>query len=155
MPRACSHSISLGTMSRAASDPGLEMTPAVLMMGIEEELPVSFRAEDGAVHDLRFESEVAHRLDHPPAGRLMQFGVANNAALAHLALSDFKLRFDPYNHLPAGLEQRRRGRQNQRHGDEADVAGDESGLLADPIERELTGVDALVEDDARVGAERP
>ena len=45
---------------------------------------------------------------HPVAGGLVQRGIAHDAALADLALAHFELRFDQYNHLPAGLEQRRR-----------------------------------------------
>ena len=33
----------------------------------------------------------------------VQLGIANDAALAYLALADFKLRFDQYNHLPGRL----------------------------------------------------
>ena len=45
------------------------------------------------------ESEFAHGPFDSFASRLVQFGVANDAALAHLALAHFKLRFDQYNHL--------------------------------------------------------
>jgi hypothetical protein len=37
------------------------------------------------------------------ASGLVELRVANDAALAHLALSNFKLRFDQYNHLPGRL----------------------------------------------------
>ena len=72
-----------------------------------------------------FESEFAARPVHPLAGGLVQLRIAHDAALADLALAHFKLRFDQYNHLPAGPEQRNRGGQDQRHRDEADVAGDQ------------------------------
>ena len=42
-------------------------------------------------------------LVHALASGLVERRVAHDAALAHLALADFKLRFDQYNHLPAGL----------------------------------------------------
>ena len=58
---------------------------------------------DGALHDGGFESEFAHGPFDSFASRLVQFRIANDAALAHLALAHFKLRFDQYNHLPAGL----------------------------------------------------
>ena len=45
----------------------------------------------------------AHGAVHPLAGGLVQLGLAHDAALAHLALADFKLRFDQYNHLPVRL----------------------------------------------------
>ncbi len=37
----------------------------------------------------------------PLASRLVDLGIAHDAALAHLPLAGFKLRFDQYNHLPA------------------------------------------------------
>src|SRR5262245_32618069 len=103
------------------------MIPTVLMMGMEEKLLVSFRAENGTVHDLRFESEFARGPGHPFAGRLVQFGLADNPSFAHLALTYFKLRFDQYNHLPFSLEQRNRRRQDQSHRNEADVARNQGG----------------------------
>src|SRR5579883_1046286 len=139
----------------AASEPGLEMSPTVLMMGIEEELLVPFGAEDGAVHDVRFKPEFAHSLHHPLAGRLVEGRIADNSALSDLSFPDFELRLDQYNRLPAGPEQRNRGRQDQRDGDKADIAADEVDLLADVFEFQLAGVDAFVENDAGVGAERP
>src|SRR5947209_7533755 len=155
MPRALSHSSTLGTSSRAPSEPGLETIPTVLMMGIKEELLVSFRAENRAVHDLRFESEFSHGPGHPPAGRLVQLGLADNPAFSHLALAYFKLRLDQYNHSAAGLEKRDGGGQNERHRDEADVAGEQVHPLADLVEREFASVDALVDNYARIGADGP
>src|SRR5260370_28231711 len=102
MPRRLSHSISLGTMSDAAGELGFEMMPTVLMMAIQEKLLVPLGAEDGAFDDAGFESEFAHRPRHPVASRLVEFRIADNAALAYLAPAYFKLRFDQYNHLAAG-----------------------------------------------------
>src|SRR6185436_14173817 len=99
MPRALSHSISLGTRS-AAGEFGFEIIPTVLMMGIQEKLLVPFGAGDRALRDLRFESDFAHRPFDSLASRLMQFGLANDATPAHQALAYLKLRFDQYNHLP-------------------------------------------------------
>jgi hypothetical protein len=73
------------------------------MMGIEEELLVPFGAEDRAVHDTGLESQIPHGAGHPLASGLVELRVANDAALANLPLSHFKLRFDQYNHLPGRL----------------------------------------------------
>jgi hypothetical protein len=71
------------------------------MMGIEEKLLVPFGAENGAFHDTGLESKFLHRGSNPMASSLVELRVANDAALAHLALTDFELRFDQYNHLAA------------------------------------------------------
>src|ERR1035438_8468159 len=97
MPRSSSHCKSLGTNATAACVFGLETTPTVLMVGIEEKLLVPFGAEDGAVHDAGFESKSPHGAGHPLAGGLMELRVANDAALANLPLPYFKLRLDQYN----------------------------------------------------------
>src|ERR1039458_5367926 len=102
MPRSRSHSSSLGANSTAAGALGLEMTPTVLMMGIEEKLLVPFGAEDGAGHDCGLESEFPHGFGHAFTGGLVELRVPNDAALADLALADLELRFDQYNHLPGG-----------------------------------------------------
>src|SRR5664279_6171208 len=98
MPRWRSHSISLGTRSLAAGEFGLEMMPTVLMTGIEEKLLVPFGAGDGAFDDGGLEPAFAHGPLDFFASRLVQPGVANDAALAYQALAHFKLRFDQYNH---------------------------------------------------------
>src|SRR5271169_4732002 len=103
MPRLFSHSISLGTRLPAAGEFGLEMMPTVLMTGIEEKLLVPFGAGDGTFDDVGLESDFAHGAFDFFASRPVQFGIANDAALAYLAPAHFKLRFDQYNHLPAGL----------------------------------------------------
>ncbi len=90
-------------MLAAAAEFGLETIPTVLMVGIEEELLVSFGAEDGAFHHAGLESEFAHGPRHPLASGLVDCRVAHDAALAHLAPAGFKLRLDQYNHLPGGL----------------------------------------------------
>src|ERR1017187_1689409 len=103
MPRWRSHSINLGTRAPAAGAFGLEMMPTVLMTGIEEKLLVPFGAGDGALDEGGLEPDFAHGPFDFLASRLVQPGVANDAALADLALAHFKLRFDQYNHLAAGL----------------------------------------------------
>src|SRR6185369_11158556 len=107
--RCASHSRSLGTISPAACELGLETIPTVLMMGIKEELPVPFGAQDGAFHNAGLESELLHDPCHPFAHFLVELGVAHDAALPHQSLSDLKLRFDQYNHLAVRLEQRQDG----------------------------------------------
>src|ERR1044071_5878778 len=108
MRRSPSHCRSLGTICSACWEPGLAITPTVLMMGMEEELRISFGAEDGALHDFGFESELPHRVRDPITSGLVQLGLANDAALTDLAFTDFELRFDQYNHLPRGMETRNR-----------------------------------------------
>jgi hypothetical protein len=94
MPRPRSHSISAGTILAAAAEFGFEMIPTVLMVGIEQELLVSFGAEDGTFHHAGFESEFAYRPRDPLASSLVDGGIAHDAAFAHLAPAGFKLRFD-------------------------------------------------------------
>src|ERR1019366_9306939 len=93
MPRWRSHSISLGTNSPAAGAFGLDMMPTVLMTGIEEKLLVPFGAGDGTLDDSGLEPHFAHAPFHLFASGPVQFRLANDAALAHLALAHFKLRF--------------------------------------------------------------
>src|SRR5579871_194219 len=155
MPRSLSHSMSLGTISAAGGELGLETIPTVSMMGIKEELLVPFGSQNGAFDNAGFEPEFLHGARHPFAYRLMDFRVAHNPALTHQTLAGFKLRLDQYNHLPTRLEQRNRGRQNERHRDEADVAGEEIHPLANLLEHQLTRVDALVHDHPRIRAKRP
>src|SRR5689334_11850957 len=96
--RRFSHSISFGTRSPAAVAFGLEMIPTVLMMGIEQEFLIAFGADNRALDQFGLKTEFAHGPFHPFASGAMQFGVAHDAALSHLALAHFKLRFDQYNH---------------------------------------------------------
>src|ERR1051326_7080749 len=152
---AASHSISLGTISAAAWEFGFEMMPAVLMVGIEQELLIPFRAGDGALDHGGLETGFAHGLLHPPAGRLVELGIAHDSALAHLTLAYLKLRFDQYNHLPAGPYQRHDCRQNQRDRNEAHVAHRQIHRLADFVHGQLARVDAFMEHYARVRAELP
>jgi hypothetical protein len=64
------------------------------MVGIEQELLVSFGAEDGAFHHAGFESEFAHGPRDSLASSLVDGRIAHDAAFAHLAPAGFKLRFD-------------------------------------------------------------
>jgi hypothetical protein len=64
------------------------------MVGIEEELLVSFGAEDGTFHHAGFEPQFAHGPRHSLASSLVDGRLAHNAALAYLASASFKLRFD-------------------------------------------------------------
>src|SRR5215469_9066689 len=129
MPRSSSQWSRSAIQERAVSLPGFEMIPTVLMMGIEEELPVPFGAKDGAIHDVRFKSEFAYGLSHPLAGRLVEGRVADDAALAHL-----ELRLDQYNRLPVRAQQPEGGGEDEGKGDEADVAGEKVDGFADLLE---------------------
>jgi hypothetical protein len=70
------------------------------MVGIKQELLVPFGAEDGAFDHIGAEAKIRRGPFDPLASRLVDFGPAHNAALAHLPAASFKLRFDQYNHLP-------------------------------------------------------
>src|SRR4051812_9538737 len=155
MPRCLSHSMISGTIFAAWSEPGLEMIPTVLMTGIQQELLISFGAKDRAIHNFRLESEFLYGVSHPVAGSPVQRGIADNTASSHLASAYFELRLDQYNHLPFGLEQGNRRRQNQGDGNEADVAHQKVDELTDVVERQLAGVHILVQDHPRVRAQRP
>src|SRR4051794_6313306 len=154
IPRCLSQSISFGTSSGAASDPGFEMIPTVLMTGMQQELLVAFGAEDGAVHDLRGESELLDGQPDAVARALVDGRVADDPAFPYLPPAGFKLRLDQYNHLPVRTEQRDGGREDQGHGNKADVTDDQVDHFAERVERQLARVDVLVEDDARIGPDR-
>src|SRR5437660_6109519 len=102
MPRRSSHWISFGTISAAAGELGFEITPTVLMMGIEEKLLVPFRAENRAFNNRCFESQCAHGAVHALASSPVDLRVANNPSFADLPPARFELRLDQYNHLAAG-----------------------------------------------------
>src|ERR1035438_3576631 len=121
--RSCSHSSRRGTTASPSGEFGLEQMPTVLMVGIEQELLVPFGAEDGAFDHIGAEAEIRRGPFDPLARRLVDFGPVHNTTLAHLPAASFKLRFDQYNYLPSGAEQRRDSRQNQGDRNEADVAG--------------------------------
>src|ERR1017187_7322788 len=152
MSRWCSHSMSLGTIAPAAGELGLETIPTVLMMGIEEKLTVPFGPQNGAFHDAGLESEIPHYARHLFADRLVELRVAHDAAFTHQALTGFKLRFDQYNHLPAGLEQRHGRGKDQGDGNEADVAGDEIHAFADILQPQFARVDSFMHHHPGVGA---
>src|SRR5579871_3097997 len=146
MPRSPSQSTSAGTSSTAARAPGLAITPTVLMVGIEQEFFVPFGAQNGAVHDAGFESEMAHGALDPVARRLVQFGLPYNPALAYLSPADLELRLDQYNHSTAGLQKGHNRRKDQRDRNEADVASCKRRQFADVGELQFARVDTLVDD---------
>src|SRR4051794_7156868 len=113
MPRCFSHAMISGTILPACSEPGLETIPTVLMTGMQQKLLVSFRAVDGTLHHAGGEPEFFDGRSNAVACGPMQRRVAHNATLSDLALANFELRLDQYNHLPLRLEQRNDGRQNQ------------------------------------------
>src|ERR1017187_10459068 len=94
MPRPRTPSISAGTRLAAVAELGFETIPTVLMVGIEEELLVSFGADEGTFHHAGFESELAHGPHDSLASSLVDARIAHDAAFAHLAPAGFKLRFD-------------------------------------------------------------
>src|ERR1039458_7799754 len=99
-------------MSAAAGTPGFETIPTVLMTGMQKELLVPFGAQDGALHHGGMEPVFAHGHGDAFANGLVDPGIAHDSALAHLAFPGLKLRFDQYNHLPIGMEQRDGGGEN-------------------------------------------
>src|SRR5215831_19386521 len=145
MRRASSHASSSGTSFAAASTPGFEITPAVLISGIQEKFLVPFRPEDRAVDDAGRETVLLHGTLQAVAGGAVQRGIAHDAAFAHLALAGLELRLDQ-NDQPRfrRVEQRRQRRKNQGDGDEADVADDQAYRLAYYRRIEIAGVDPLV-----------
>src|SRR5450432_1855120 len=99
MPRVSSQASSLGTTSAAVSTAGFEISPTVLMVGMQQELPVPFRAQDRAFHDGCFESQLPRRILNTAAGALLQLRFAHDSTLPHLPFSNFELGLDKYNHF--------------------------------------------------------
>jgi hypothetical protein len=69
------------------------------MMGIQKKFLVPFGAPDRAIHDRGMKTQFLHGAHHPLTSSLVEWRLANDAALAHLALPNLKLRLDQYNHL--------------------------------------------------------
>src|ERR1700685_1219123 len=95
-PRTRSQSISFGASSAAAGTPGLEKMPTVLMSGIEQELLVSFRAQDGTLDNVSLKIHLTNCRFDTLAGRLMQLGIADDATLSHLFPAHFELGLDQH-----------------------------------------------------------
>src|SRR5580658_4474300 len=68
---------------------------------MQQKFLIPFRAQYRAIHQVRLESKIPHGAFDAVAGCAVQFRVANDTALAHLALTHFELRFDQYHHLAA------------------------------------------------------
>ena len=85
----------------------------------------------------------------------MQLGIAHDAAFADFAAADFELRFDQDDHAALGREQVYDSRNDQRDGDEADVAHGEIESGFEIGGREIAGVDAFADLDARIVAQPP
>ena len=85
----------------------------------------------------------------------MECGISYDTALAHLALPHLKLGLDQYNHLAGRLEQLAGRGQNQRDGNEADVADQQIDGLADLFEFESARINALVHHDTCIRAQWP
>src|SRR5579859_922070 len=131
MSRAPSQATNCGTSPLAAGAPGLEMIPTVLMVGIEEEFLIPFRAKNWTVHDVGLESELVYGGLDALAGGLMQQRLADDPPFADLPLADLELRLDQYNHSPSWLEQANGRRKDERHRNKADVARNERDQFAD------------------------
>src|SRR5689334_7097021 len=144
MWRRSSHSSSSGTSTAAALDPGFEMMPTVLMSGIQQEFPVPFRPQDGAIDDSRDKTQLVYGGFDTLAGGPVQDRVADDAAFADLTLADFELRLDQYNHFPQAAQQRRDRRQDQGNGDEADIADGKIYAFAEIGRAQVARIDALM-----------
>ena len=79
--------------------PGFEMMPTTLMSGMEEELPVAFRAQDRGRNDLGVKAELSHGLLYALARLVVQCRIAHNSSLAHLVPFHFELRLYQNNHF--------------------------------------------------------
>ena len=113
----------LGTPAApAAGEFGLETMPTVLMTGIEEKFLVPFGAGIG----LSMMSVSNPNSRTAPFTRSQaawcSCGIANDAALAHLALAHFKCGLISITICPPGCSKRDDRRQDQGHGNEADIA---------------------------------
>ena len=131
------------------------MMPAVLMMGIEEKLLVPFGARDGAFHDCGLESAFAHGLFDPFASGPVQRRLANDAALAYLALTHFELRFDQDHQLASWLQRVSHHRDNHRCRNEADVANRQIERFGEVLTGKVPRVHSFAYHHGWVGAKSP
>ncbi len=96
------------------------------MGGLDKKLTVAVAAGDGAVeptHDR--EPQLLATGADALFDKGVQGGIFHNAAFAHLAGLQFKLRLDQHQQIGTWLEQRHQSRQHQRLGDERLIADDE------------------------------
>lgn len=80
---------------------------------------------------------------------------AHNAAFAYQLAADLKLWLHEDDPITAGSEQRRESGNEQSDGDEANVADDELHGFADVRLFKVAGIETLVQNDARMGAQFP
>src|SRR5580658_3471951 len=97
-------------MADAPGIPGLAMTPTALMSGMQKELLIAFRSQDGRGNHLRVKAQRLNSLFHTPAGLKVQSGIANNSSLANLMPFQLELRLHQDNHFRAAGEKIGQGR---------------------------------------------
>src|SRR5580700_10076972 len=66
---------------------GLEPIPTLSTPGMQKKLLLPFRAQYRAIHQARLESKFVHGAFDAVASGAVQFRLANDAALAHLAFA--------------------------------------------------------------------
>jgi len=89
------------------------------------------------------------------ANRLVDRRIAHDTALANMLAAGFELGLDQRDQCGALGSERERRRQNRRETDKTRVAGNDVDRLGDLPARQRAGVQALMDDDARVLAQFP
>src|SRR5258708_21568777 len=116
MPRSSSQSITCGTMRAARSLCGLATIATVLTAGMQQELLVTFGAQDGAVDDGRTKAERFGSGGDARAGGPMKIRIAHDATFSHRSPAPFELRLYPDLPFSPCFPKRRHTRQPQRSG---------------------------------------
>src|SRR5260370_21126288 len=107
MLRSSSQSITCGTMRAARSLCGLATIATVLTAGMQQELLVTFGAQDGAVDDGRTKAERFGSGGDARAGGPMKIRIAHDATFSHGSPADFELRLDQNYHFSLAIQERR------------------------------------------------
>jgi hypothetical protein len=122
------------------------------MAGIEQEFPISLWAED-RTFDNPHDNPTRLRRD-PGGGALAHLAVdrrvAHHPTFADTLSAGLELRLDERDERGLFGRERERRRQYRREPDEARITGDYFDGLGDLGSGQVTGVQALVNDDARI-----
>src|SRR5689334_19780183 len=126
-PRASNQAMSSGTKVAARSLRGFAMRPTALSfgLGIKEKLAIAFCSLNRTLNDSGAEPKSLDAGLDAVARLTMLDRIAHDAALAHLALANLKLRLDQDHHFRAlrqergnrGNQQRRRNKAGVAHGE--------------------------------------
>src|SRR5688572_22131237 len=142
-------------MSPARSMPGFDTMPTVLMGGMKEKPLIAFGACNRTIHQSRSEAHRLNELADAIAGSRVQFRLAHDTALPHVAASHFELRFDQDHHLAVRRQQGANRRQDQGHGYETNIAYGQAAWFRKIFRADITGVRILVDYYAPVLAHLP